>query len=157
MLPKDGFLYPHEVPKKVSTEAHFQRTWALYRAHVLKSKIEAAVQGGKLSSTDASQALHFLLDKKGRVNITPFCLGFMELRKDLKDCKYFKSACAALTACDISFGLSKLTAEPFESQFWNQYDTQLALTEDGLHEALPSILGHSHHLSHGESSKQLAH
>jgi len=39
LLSQDMMLFPHEMPKTVSKEAHFQRVWSYYREYSLRSNI----------------------------------------------------------------------------------------------------------------------
>mmetsp|Transcript_10238 Transcript_10238/g.10206 ORF Transcript_10238/g.10206 Transcript_10238/m.10206 type:complete len:251 (-) Transcript_10238:428-1180(-) len=37
MINKDDLVYPHEIPKDITTEPHYRRVWQYYREHVLRS------------------------------------------------------------------------------------------------------------------------
>ena len=60
LLPKDDFIYPHELPKKISTEPHFRRVWQHYREYVFKTRFDELVSEGKLTDQEASAFKEFV-------------------------------------------------------------------------------------------------
>jgi hypothetical protein len=40
IVPKESFLYPHEMPDVVPEEPHYQRVWRYYREHTLRRAID---------------------------------------------------------------------------------------------------------------------
>lgn len=60
IIKPEAMLFPHEFPKRVPQEAHFQRVWQHYREYSLRSAISDAVNGGRLTQGDADSALRFL-------------------------------------------------------------------------------------------------
>jgi hypothetical protein len=121
LIRPENMLFPHEMPKHVSQEAHFQRVWRFYREHTLRSAIDEAVNSGKLSSSDADSALKFL-GHKHHISVSQFVLGHQGIRKDLASNSGFQAAQKAFNAIGLSLEINKLTAEPFESQFWTSFD-----------------------------------
>lgn len=82
LLSAEVMLYPHEMPKQVSTEAHFQRVWTYYREHTLKNAIQSAVDSNNLSSEDASAALKFL-GSRHHISVTQWVFAKQGHRSDL--------------------------------------------------------------------------
>jgi len=39
LISAENMLYPHEMPKQIPEEAHFQRVWQYYREHTLRNAI----------------------------------------------------------------------------------------------------------------------
>lgn len=60
ILKKEDIIFPHELPKPINTEAHFQRVWRTYQCHTLKNETKAAVAAGKCSEEDMIAAGKFL-------------------------------------------------------------------------------------------------
>jgi hypothetical protein len=139
MIKKEAMLYPHEMPKQISTEAHFQRIWSCYRAHSLRNSIEAAVNSGACTAGDAAAANKFL-GAGNNMNVNNFVLAKAGARKDLANDEGFQATNRVLKAINLDLHLNNLTAEPYESQFWNTFDHQFALTEIGMREALPTMI-----------------
>lgn len=60
MISSEAMLFPHEMPRQVSQEAHFQRIWRFYREFSLRNAVADAVNGGRVSQQDADSAFRFL-------------------------------------------------------------------------------------------------
>lgn len=145
IIKSEAMLYPHEMPKQLSTEAHFQRIWSFYRTHSLRSRIEAAVASGDVSQADADAANRFLCNKdRGTsrlAHVNNYVLAKTGARPDLANDEGFLAADRVLQAINLNLNLNNLTAESYESQFWNSFDVQFGLTEIGMREALPTMIG----------------
>lgn len=139
MLRPENLLFPHEMPKQVSQEAHFQRMWRYYREFSLRNAISDAVSAGKLSQEDASSALRFL-GKKHHLSVSQYLLASQGARPDLANDSGFQATERAFKAINLSLNLTNLTAEPFESQFWASFDHQFALTEVDMRAKLPQFI-----------------
>jgi hypothetical protein len=139
MIKMEAMLYPHEMPKVVSTEAHFQRIWKIYREHTLRNAIAAAVEKGSISSGDAAAALKFL-GKKNSLSVSQYVLAKQGLRPDLANNEGFQAADRAFSAIGLSLKLNNLTAESYEGQFWSSFDLQFKLTEVGMRAELPKFI-----------------
>jgi len=132
-------LYPHEMPKQITNEPHFQRMWMHYREHSLRDAIREGVDTNKITSDDASHALKFL-GKKNNLSVTQFVLGHMGARPDLAQDESFQACERVFKAIGLELHIDQLTAEPFESQFWKTFDHQFALTEIDMREKLPLFI-----------------
>lgn len=82
LLKPECMLFPHEMPKPVCQEAHFQRVWRYYREYSLRTSIQDAVNNGKLVQQDADSALKFL-GQKNNLSCTQYVLASQGLRPDL--------------------------------------------------------------------------
>jgi len=150
IIKKDAMLYPHEMPKAISTEAHFQRIWGHYREHALRSAISMAVDSHKVSSDDAASALKFL-GQRNMLSVSQYVLAKQGLRPDLQSDEGFQATDRVFAGIGLELHLSQLTAEVYESQFWNSFDTQFGLTEIGLREELPRFISDPSGRSHAEA------
>jgi len=136
----EDFRYPHEMGKWISNEPHFQRVWQHYREHTFKNAVSNAVSRGKITEADAATAAKFL-GGKYHLSIQQYVLGKQGLRPDLAKCEKFLTTDKVMNAIGMtSIPLSNLTAEPYEVQFWNNFDGQYNLTEIKMREDLPYFI-----------------
>lgn len=142
LLKPEEILFPHEMQKPITTEAHFQRVWQYYREHVLKLSISKAVEENKLTSDEAQSALKFIgIGGSARhMSLTNFVLANQGLRPDLSNDEGYLNTEKAFRAVDLQLNINNLTAEPFESQFWSTFDDQQNLTEIEMREMLPKFI-----------------
>lgn len=139
LLRPENMLFPHEMPKRVTTEAHFQRVWSYYREFSLRNAISNAVNNGSLSQSDADSALSFL-GRRNSLSVSQYVLAQQGLRPDLANDSGYQAASRAFSAIGLQLNINNLTAEPFENQFWRTFDTQLGLTEVDMREKLPQFI-----------------
>lgn len=137
-------VFPHEMPKAVPSEAHFQRIWKYYREHSLRTAISS-----KCSAADAEKALKFL-GKKNHLSVSQYCLGVMGV-KDLSNDEGFQATQRCFKAIGLDLHLNKLTAEHYESQFWSTFDYQFSLTEADMRTQLPLLISDPANRSHAEA------
>jgi hypothetical protein len=100
IIQTEAMLFPHEMPRQVSQEAHFQRVWRFYREYSLRNSIAEAVNGGRLSQGDADSALRFLGDRH-HLSINQYVLAARGLRPDLENDEGFLATQRAFTAIDL--------------------------------------------------------
>jgi hypothetical protein len=75
------------------------------------------------------------------LSVAQFVLAKQGLRPDLAKDESFIATDKVMTAIGMTeIPLSKLTAEPFEIQFWNNFDGQFNLTEIQMREELPYFI-----------------
>lgn len=60
IVKKEDFMFPHEMPPKLSEEPHFQRVWQHYREHMFKCRFADLVEQGKISEDDAAKFTSFV-------------------------------------------------------------------------------------------------
>jgi len=139
LIKPEAMLFPHEMPKQVSTEAHFQRVWRFYREYSLRNAISEAVNSGSLSQSDADSTFRFL-GQRHHLNVNQYVLASQGLRPDLANDEGFFATQRTFNAINLQPNLSKLTAESFEGQFWSTFDHQFSLTELEMREKLPLFI-----------------
>ena len=49
IIKKENMIFPHEMPKPLASEAHFQRIFKYYREFALKSAVDKAAEMGKVT------------------------------------------------------------------------------------------------------------
>lgn len=139
IIKPEAMLFPHEMPKQITTEAHFRRVWRYYQEYTLRNAINGAVGNGNLSQSDADSALRFL-GKRNHLSVAQFVLANQGLRPDLQNDEGYQATVRAFRAIDLQLNINNLTAEPFESQFWSTFDHQFNLTEIDMREKLPLFI-----------------
>lgn len=113
--------------------------WHFYREHSLRNNIQDAVDAGRCSSDDASHALRFL-GKKNQLSVSQYVLGQQGVRPDLHQNDGFQAAQRVFDAIGLELHIDNLTAEPYETQFWNTFDHQFKLTEVEMRQQLPQFI-----------------
>ena len=132
----EDFQYPHEMGKWVSNEPHFQRIWQYYREHTLKSAVSDAVAEGKITEGDAATFAKFV-GARHNMTVQQYVLAKQGMRPDLANDEDFLTTDKVMTAIGMTeIPLSNLTAEPYEVQFWSNFDGQFNLTEIQMREEL---------------------
>lgn len=139
LLNAEAMLYPHEMPKPITNEAHFRRVWSSYREHSLRTSIQKAVDAGRCNSDDASHALKFL-GRRNQLSVSEYVLGNQGVRPDLHQNEGFNATERVFKAIGLELHMDNLTAEPFEQQFWKTYDHQFKLTEIEMRAQLPQFI-----------------
>jgi hypothetical protein len=139
IIKSEAMLYPHEMPKQVPTEAHFQRLWSIYRAHSLRNAITDAVASGAVTSGDADAANRFL-GHGHHMHVNNYVLAKGGLRPDLAGDEGFAATERVFSAINFSVTLNVNSAEPYEGQFWSGFDHQFALTEIDMREKVPTMI-----------------
>lgn len=136
----EDFQYPHEMGKWVSNEPHFQRIWQYYREHTLKSAVSDAVADGKITEGDAATFAKFV-GARHNMTVQQYVLAKQGMRPDLANDEDFLTTDKVMNAIGMTeIPLSNLTAEPYEVQFWSNFDGQFNLTEIQMREELPYFI-----------------
>ena len=160
IIKKSDMAYPHEIGTQISTEPHFQRLWALYRAHSLRASIGGAVSSGAVSQADADAALAFMGGRGGNLSAGQYVLAKAGLLPHLAHDEGYLATDRVMDAVGLgAYPPDRSTAEPFEHQFWSNVDGHLKLTEEGMRAELPAITGPSGERAQalmGEETRQLA-
>ena len=140
IVKKEDFMFPHEMPPKLSEEPHFQRVWQHYREHMFKCRFADLVEQGKISEDDAAKFTSFV----GMTNHPTFSLFILAKAGKLAHLEHDEGYQAtlrvldALDLADVSF--TQTTAMPVEEQFWQQFDGFYQLTESGMRKELPNFI-----------------
>lgn len=134
-------IYPHELPKPINQEAHFQRLWRVYQTHTLKSEAKAAVEAGKVSQEDLEAAGRFLGAKGTRLSVTEYIYTKMGARPNMAEDEGFLAADRVMTAIGMNqIDYTTTTALDPEGQFWRQVNNVFALSEVGLKQDLAIMI-----------------
>jgi len=140
IVKKENFIYPHQLPKYVSQEPHFQRVWTTYRQQTLRNAIENGVSAGSVAAGDAAAAIKFL-GAKNQLSVSQYVQGLAGARPDLAQSEGFQAAQRVFAAIGLGdFQPDKTTAEIFDHQFWTEFDSQFELTELSMREDLPNLI-----------------
>mgnify|MGYP001316060774 FL=1 len=126
--------------KWISNEPYYRRIWQYYRDHTLKAKISHAVKSGKITDADQATAVKFLGGAKN-FNVSAYVMAQQGLRPDLVNDEAYLTTEKVLNVVGMNtIPLTNLTAEPYETQFWNNFDGQFNLTEIQMREDLPYFI-----------------
>ena len=60
IIKKEDIVFPHEQSPRITNEPHFRRVWQHYREHTFKLRFAEAVDGGVISSSDATAFTKFV-------------------------------------------------------------------------------------------------
>ena len=137
LIAKEDMVYPHEHQRYLSDEPHFRRVWQHYREHMFQLRFAYLVEEGKISQADAD-AFRSYADFQNGASFTTYLyttLGF--LPKD----EAFEAASRVMEALGLNrVEVCRKTAQPYEEQFWEQYDVIFELSEAGLARELPAFV-----------------
>lgn len=137
LLSKEDMVYPHEHQRYLSEEPHFRRVWQHYREHMFKLRFAYLVEEGIISEQDAA-AFREYVDFNGGASFTTYL--YTSLGQIPKDAS-FESATRVMKALGLSHvEIDRKSAEPYETQFWEQYDVLFELSEEGLARELPAFV-----------------
>ena len=137
LLSKEDMIYPHEHQRFLSEEPHFRRVWQHYRDHTFKLRFAYLVEEGIISEVDAA-AFREYVDFNGGASFTTYLYTTLGL---LPQDQGYEAAARVMEALGLHrVEISRKTAEPYESQFWDQFDVIMELTEEGLARELPVFI-----------------
>lgn len=162
IIKPNEIVFPHEIPRKLPQEAHFQRVWNLYRVHQLKNLMQDAVSRGKLDQADADRVAGLLTQKKFQNSVNLFALMQLGLVKQNVAGDAYERASRVFQAIGFNVQVSQNSAEPLYNQFWRQFDAQYNLTEVDMREKLPLLIqdpasrGFAQSIVGGERTQQLS-
>lgn len=104
---------------------------------MFKLRFAYLVEEGKISETDAA-AFRNYVDLQGGASFTTYLyanLGFIPQGEG------YEAAARVMEALGLSrVEIDRKTAQPYEEQFWDQYDVIFELSEDGLARELPAFV-----------------
>jgi hypothetical protein len=136
----EEIVFPHEMQPKLTNEPHFRRMWNHYRMHHFRLAVAHAQQEGKLAAEDVSAMNRFL----GMNSAPSFSLYVMARNGQLPHMENDEGLQAthrvmnAIGLDQIQF--DRMTAQPREEQFWDQFDAIYELSESNMREELPLIV-----------------
>ncbi len=137
LISKEDMVYPHEHQRFISEEPHFRRVWQHYREHTFKLRFAYLVQEGKISESDAAAFRNFADFNRG----ASFNSYIYTKLGHLPQGEEFEATQRVMDALGLGkFEVDKKTAQPYEEQFWDQYDVIMELSEEGLKRELPAFV-----------------
>lgn len=137
LLSKEDMVYPHEHQGFLNEEPHFRRVWQHYREHIFRLRFAYLVEEGIISEADAA-AFRDYVDLNGGASFTSYIYASFDLiPKDPN----FAAAARVMEALGLArVDIDRKSAEPYEEQFWTQFDVIMELSEEGLARELPVIV-----------------
>jgi hypothetical protein len=137
LISKEDMVYPHEHQGFLSDEPHFRRVWQHYREHIFRLRFAYLVEEGVISQADAA-AFREYVDFQGGASFTTYLYTSLGL---LPKEASFDAAARVMEALGLArVDIDRKSAEPYEEQFWTQYDVIMELSEEGLARELPVIV-----------------
>ena len=137
LISKEDMVYPHEQQGQISDEPHFRRVWQHYREHMFKLRFAYLVQEGKISESDAASFRNYV-DFNGGASFTTYLYSQLGLIQKGEDFEASQRVMEALGLTKVE--ISRKTAQPYEEQFWDQFDVIFELSEDGLQREIPAFI-----------------
>ena len=140
LISKDDMVYPHEHAQYVSNEPHFQRVWQHYRHHTFQARFAHLVSEGEISEEDAANFREFV----DMTNVPTFNLYIYAKLGQLSHLEGQPGYQSTLRVMDkMSLGhiqFDRHSAQPYEEQFWDQYDVLMELSEEDMYKELPTFV-----------------
>jgi len=137
LVKKEDLVFPHEQPPRLSTEPHFQRVWQHFREHSFNLTFAALADSGEIDQADADAFSKFV----GLHNTPCFNLWIMAKQgkfDHLKDDEGFQATMRVMSAMGMdAVEFNDKSAQPYEEQFWAQFDGIYELTEAKMKQDLP--------------------
>lgn len=104
---------------------------------MFKLRFAYLVQEGVVSESDASAFREFV-DLQGGASFNTYLYTTLGL---LPHTPGFDSAARVMEALGLNrIEIDRKTAQPYEEQFWDQFDVIMELTEEGLQRELPAFV-----------------
>jgi hypothetical protein len=137
LISKEDMVYPHEHQNYITNEPHFRRVWQHYREHMFKLRFAYLVEEGKISESDAATFRNYV-DFAGGASFNTWLLANLELIPRSEGYEETTRVLEALGLTNVK--IDRKSAEPFEEQFWAQYDVIMELSEEGLAREIPAFV-----------------
>ena len=140
LISKDDMVYPHEHQRYISNEPHFQRVWQHYREHVFRLKFAFLVEQGTISKEDAVAFKNFI-DLANAPTFTLYIYGRLGQLPHLENEPGYQATLRVMEKIGLHrIEIDKKTAQPYEEQFWDQYDIYMELNEEDMVKELPAFI-----------------
>lgn len=137
LIKKDDYAFPHEVPAAPIEEPHFRRVWQHYRDHVFRVRVSNLYEAGEISEADL-KALHRFTGSSKQPLFSQYLYAKLGQLPHLQQDPDFQATERVLDKMGLkAIEINKKTAQPFEEQFWEQYDLIQDLNEEELRRELP--------------------
>jgi hypothetical protein len=140
LLSKDDLVYPHEFHSTPTNEPHFRRVWQHYREHMFRVRLNQLLEQGEVSESDL-KSLQKVCGSSKQPLFTQYIYARLGKLPHLQNCPDFQTASAVLAKLGLdTIEIDRKSAQPFEEQFWEQYDVLNDLSEEELRRELPVFL-----------------
>jgi hypothetical protein len=129
LVSKEDMIYPHEHTRYLSTEPHFRRVWQHYREHMFSLRFAYLVHDGQISQADADAFRQFV-DLSHAPTFNMYIYGRLGQLPHLEHDSTYQATCRVMEKLGLDhITIDRKTAQPYEEQFWEQFDTYMELSE----------------------------
>lgn len=140
LINKDALVYPHEHQRYISEEPHFRRVWQHYREHMFKLRFSYLVQEGHISTQDAENFKQFI-ELANVPTFTLYLYGRLGQLPHLENDAGYQSTLRVMEKLGLhNIEINRKSAQPYEEQFWDQYDVVFELSEQEMLREIPSFV-----------------
>lgn len=140
MISKEDMIYPHEHQRYLSTEPHFRRIWQHYREHMFSLRFSYLVQEGQISQEDADAFRQFV-DLSHAPTFNMYIYGRLGQLPHLEHDSTYQATVRVMEKLGLDhITIDRKTAQPYEEQFWEQFDTYMELNEEEMIRELPTFV-----------------
>lgn len=140
LLSKDDLVYPHEQAKEIPEEPHFKRVWQYYREHMFRLRYAFLVEQGDISAEEA-QNFEAFVDFANIPTFNVFLLARLGQLDYLQEDPGYQATVKVLDRLGLGrINIDTTSANPYEHQFWEQFDVLFELNEQEMHKELPAIV-----------------
>lgn len=140
IIKKDAFAFPHEVQAPVTNEPHFRRVWQHYRNHIFRLRVLHLLDEGQISQDDLKALQRFTGSSKQPL-FSQYLYARLGRLPHLKEDADYQTTEKVLAKLGLNaIEINTKSAQPYEEQFWEQYDISQNLSEEGLRRELPLII-----------------
>jgi hypothetical protein len=140
LISKEDMIYPHEAPHSIPNEPHYLRVWQHYREHMFKLRVAYLIEEGQISKEDADAFVKFTsLHHQPTFNL--YLYGKLGQLPHLQNDPGFQATCRIMEKLGLDHvEIDRKSAEPYEQQFWAQYDVIQNLNEEEMRKELPAFV-----------------
>jgi len=140
LLSKEDMVYPHEAPAQIPNEPHFMRIWQHYREHMFKVRLAYLVQQGQVSQEDADAFRRFT-SLSSQPTFSLYIYGRLGQLPHLENDAGYQATCRIMEKLGLDqIKIDRKSAQPYEQQFWDQYDVVQELNEEEMRKELPAFV-----------------
>ena len=140
LLSKEDLVFPHEI-QKISTEPYYRRMWQHYREHTFKLRLALLVDQNHITRDEAEAVRRFLSLKGGAPSLTTYLYARLGRLPDIEQNADYQVTQKVFEKLGLNhINVDNLTAQPYEEQFWDQYDILQQLTDEEFRQDLPLMV-----------------
>ena len=132
LIKKEDIVYPHE-EQTISTEPYFRRIWQHYREHTFRLRITQLVEENVVSVEDAEATRRFLSLRTGSPALTTYLYAQLGRLPNIESNPDFHATQRVMEKLGLdNIDVDRKSAQPYEEQFWAQFDILQQLSEQDL-------------------------